>query len=391
MNATEFGKFIQSLRKEQGMTQAQLAEKLMVTDKAISRWERGIGFPDISLLEPLAEALGITIVELMRSERIEAAAIPLADADSLMTDTIELASEQKRHQWRSRMLKFGAIPLVVLADAFFSALIGRYVTEPLWLRALGIGVLGYLTICAVAGIWYIASFGYLKPAQPPKPAALYVIVALALVGMTLFGFGGYLAPVGRKLGAAVQLVGLISAIICPLYLFHMISEDFIVRPTIGQSIRNALRRDRETAKKERLFDLRSWMLMGAGFPAAALGAFLFLMAADQFGTRQWFWLYLILCTAADLFVLLVFWLFFHMADRRHRRRTGERSAESCILQIAATGGFLPLAMAVLLHRENWDWYYGLMDGMVPALLVWVCIYGVYRCKCRKQTPDTPEE
>lgn len=46
------------MRKENGMTQAQLADKMMITDKAVSMWERGIGFPDINMLEPLAANLG---------------------------------------------------------------------------------------------------------------------------------------------------------------------------------------------------------------------------------------------------------------------------------------------------------------------------------------------
>lgn len=51
------------------MTQVELAEKIHVTDKAISRWERGLGFPDIQTLEPLAQVLGISVLELMRSEK----------------------------------------------------------------------------------------------------------------------------------------------------------------------------------------------------------------------------------------------------------------------------------------------------------------------------------
>ena len=50
------------------MTQADLAGKVGVTDKAVSRWERGLGFPDINTMEPLAEALDVSLLELMRSE-----------------------------------------------------------------------------------------------------------------------------------------------------------------------------------------------------------------------------------------------------------------------------------------------------------------------------------
>ena len=71
MEAKKFGQFIAGIRKEKKMTQAELAGKVHVTDKAISRWERGLGFPDIQTLEPLAQALGISVLELMRSERQE--------------------------------------------------------------------------------------------------------------------------------------------------------------------------------------------------------------------------------------------------------------------------------------------------------------------------------
>ena len=56
MDAQKFGAFLAQIRKENNLTQAQLAQKIQVTDKAVSRWERGRGFPDINLLEPLARA-----------------------------------------------------------------------------------------------------------------------------------------------------------------------------------------------------------------------------------------------------------------------------------------------------------------------------------------------
>lgn len=59
MDAKKFGTFIAQVRKENGMTQAELAEKLNITDKAVSKWERGLGFPDINIIEPLAGALGL--------------------------------------------------------------------------------------------------------------------------------------------------------------------------------------------------------------------------------------------------------------------------------------------------------------------------------------------
>ena len=57
MDAHKFGAFVARRRKERNMTQADLASKIQVTDKAVSRWERGLGFPDINIIEPLADAL----------------------------------------------------------------------------------------------------------------------------------------------------------------------------------------------------------------------------------------------------------------------------------------------------------------------------------------------
>lgn len=70
MDAKKFGAFIAAMRKEKNMTQMDLARKLQVTDKAVSKWERGLGFPDINTIEPLADALGLSVLEVMRSERI---------------------------------------------------------------------------------------------------------------------------------------------------------------------------------------------------------------------------------------------------------------------------------------------------------------------------------
>ena len=67
MDSKKFGTFIAAQRKTKGLTQKQLADRLSVTDKAVSKWERGLGFPDIKLLEPLSQALDVSILELMRS------------------------------------------------------------------------------------------------------------------------------------------------------------------------------------------------------------------------------------------------------------------------------------------------------------------------------------
>ena len=71
MDLKETGKFIQSLRKEKGLTQSALALKLGVSEKTISKWECGKGFPDTSLMLPLCNVLGISANELLSAKRIK--------------------------------------------------------------------------------------------------------------------------------------------------------------------------------------------------------------------------------------------------------------------------------------------------------------------------------
>ena len=68
MNQYVTGETIRTLREKKGCTQKQLAEILAVSDKTISKWETGKGLPDITLLTPLASALGVSVAELLRGE-----------------------------------------------------------------------------------------------------------------------------------------------------------------------------------------------------------------------------------------------------------------------------------------------------------------------------------
>lgn len=70
MNQDKIGKFIAKLRNEKRMTQQELANKIGVTDRAVSKWENGRGMPDLSLIKPLCDELGITINELLSGEKV---------------------------------------------------------------------------------------------------------------------------------------------------------------------------------------------------------------------------------------------------------------------------------------------------------------------------------
>ena len=104
MDAQKFGAFIAQCRKEKSMTQSELAAKIMVTDKAVSRLERGKGFPDINLLLPLAEALEVSVLELMHSER-QKDKVQLFQDDTIIVHLMENAVEMnKQNKQQDRII-----------------------------------------------------------------------------------------------------------------------------------------------------------------------------------------------------------------------------------------------------------------------------------------------
>lgn len=70
MNNQSMGDMISTLRKEKGMTQKDLADRLSITDKAVSKWERNVAFPDTATIPGLAEILGVSVEELMNAKPI---------------------------------------------------------------------------------------------------------------------------------------------------------------------------------------------------------------------------------------------------------------------------------------------------------------------------------
>ncbi|MGM9849855.1 MAG: helix-turn-helix domain-containing protein [Bacilli bacterium] len=89
MNYETIGKFIQEKRKEKNLTQKELAYKLGVTDKAVSKWERGQGCPDVSILEILSKELGVSILEILKGRIIENEIIKVTEANDYIQETIK--------------------------------------------------------------------------------------------------------------------------------------------------------------------------------------------------------------------------------------------------------------------------------------------------------------
>lgn len=155
MDAQKFGAFVAEHRKEKNMTQADLAAKLQVTDKAVSRWERGLGFPDINTIEPLADALELSVLELMKSERMNEAPVSHDIADTAILDTLDVAITQRREERKKVFSILGISVVIVLLllaidnagwDVATIMLLTFAVILPLFGTVSGMFLIGY-------GVW----------------------------------------------------------------------------------------------------------------------------------------------------------------------------------------------------------------------------------------------
>ena len=99
MNQEKIGKFIANLRKEKNMTQQDLAKKLGVTDRAISKWENGRGLPDYSLLQDLCDTLSISINELFSGEKISKEDYKTKAEENMSKLINDNYSEKKKINW----------------------------------------------------------------------------------------------------------------------------------------------------------------------------------------------------------------------------------------------------------------------------------------------------
>ena len=113
MDANKFGCFVAERRKELKMTQKDLAAKIQVTDKAVSKWERGLGFPDINTIEYLADALDVSIIELMKSER-ETENVAIDEA--VVVNVLDMAEKDVQKK-QTRIL------IILLVTTFLCALV----------------------------------------------------------------------------------------------------------------------------------------------------------------------------------------------------------------------------------------------------------------------------
>ena len=124
MDQVKIGKLITKLRKDKNMTQEELAEKLSVSNRSVSRWETGKNMPDMSLLIPISEILGITVTELLSGEIKEDVTLT---AEQAVVDTINYS--QKKISNISLKLKWMTIITVLVIFIISTVFIVQYIEE----------------------------------------------------------------------------------------------------------------------------------------------------------------------------------------------------------------------------------------------------------------------
>ena len=144
MDQIKIGKFIADERKRKGYTQKQLSEKLEISDKTISKWERGNGFPEVSLLLPLCNELEITVNELLSVERVSEEDY-LKKAEENMVNLVREARESKKKIVLSAMVAgltiIATVPLFILSGMF---------EMPVWTRVLLMGIGFVIMVIGIA-------------------------------------------------------------------------------------------------------------------------------------------------------------------------------------------------------------------------------------------------
>ena len=172
MDQVLIGRFIASERKQKGLTQRQLADQLGISDKTISKWETGNGFPDVSLLLPLCEQLNITVNELLSAERLSDNEYKQKAEEIMVNMMKEKEANEKRFRltnivgmmssivfvalmiiitvYGSSMPRTAAIAIAVIAIGVFA--VGIYIATQ------GERTIGYYK-CPNCGEYFVPSYG----------------------------------------------------------------------------------------------------------------------------------------------------------------------------------------------------------------------------------------
>ena len=140
MDQITIGKFIASMRKEQSMTQRQLADVLNISDKTVSKWECGNGMPEVALMLPLCEVLRINVNELLSGERLDGADYQRKAEENMM----ELVRE--REESKKKIILAVVVCVLTILSGVTIILVSGLLEMSTWLRAVLIAIAAIVTV-----------------------------------------------------------------------------------------------------------------------------------------------------------------------------------------------------------------------------------------------------
>lgn len=239
MEKKSIGSFIAALRKAKGLTQRELAEKLNVSDKAVSRWEREESLPDLSLIPAIAEIFGVTADELLRGERMkEGESLPRAG---------EKSEKQLKNLINRSLLRFNNRSIIA-AGVALAGLIGAMVANvgfnKAWV-AFFIALVFYLAAALCETVFTVAAMAALNVEEDSEAirGARHKILnrALLVFGLVIVLFAATLPLIIFPWSAYMGLTGdswLVNGAICGCY--GLLASMFVAWLSVGIAVKRGL-------------------------------------------------------------------------------------------------------------------------------------------------------
>ena len=221
MDNQKIANFISELRKEKNLTQKELADQLNITDKAVSKWERGQSYPDITILPPLCALLGVTVSELLNGERADSAEPAQVNMEHIVVNTLDYAQQvSKQRRFSKKGIVLLSVTVFFLVAAFVCSLCDFVITRSISWSLYPVGAV-VLVWCVFAALLYGKRLRFVAAAGA---LTVLIIPFLALIEYVSKS-AGWLIPVGLPIAAAALLI---LWLVVLLFTFTRINRWFIL-------------------------------------------------------------------------------------------------------------------------------------------------------------------
>lgn len=238
----QFGAFVSELRKEKGFTQKEVAERLFISPKAISKWETGVNIPDTSLLIPLAEMLGVSVTELLMCKRMEVDEVmDTKKVEGIVKTAIAYSEEnpERAYQQRGKWGILYGISILIAAIGLLMNHVYAQITQPVAFSVL-LGVVFGAYFCFFAKTKLPAYYdenkisgihdGVVRMNIPGvrfdnsnwpymiKVGRIWACLSMALYPLIAVGFSILLPELWRKIELGAFLVMILGGLFFPVYI-----------------------------------------------------------------------------------------------------------------------------------------------------------------------------